>query len=268
MFNNINEDDTKNSSNNMEPNKLQYYLSLNPKEPEHKRGEEVSYKNLNENSVYDINSNNFETTNLNNDNRNYNILGERNPIFKVNIRNIHSGNDKDNIRQIIITNFLNFFIHFINNIVNTKINKYLQFQISYKFKYQIKLEDILESTVEKLLSFATLRTNNEEILNNKIIENCGNLMNSSLNQLFHKNVIDIFKDIYAKDIKNESDKEINLKKYGIEGIFKINENIPTYEKLRDKYKTNVIKINLMDKIVNEMKNPTKKKLFVIKKKNK
>lgn len=264
MFNNINEDDTKNSSNNTEQHKLQYYTPLNAKEPISKVGQTVYNNNLNGNQFYDINkkNGNNEQTNLNN----FNIYREKNLIFKVNIRNIHSGNDKDNIRQMIITNFVNFFIQFINYIVKTKINKDLQFQISYKFKYQIKQEDITNSTVEKLLSFATLKINYNEVLNNKIIENIGNIMNSSLNELFHKNVIDIFRDIYAKDIKKESDKEINLGKYGIDGIFKLSENIPTYEKLKDKYKNDIIKLNIMNKILNEMKNPAKKKLFAIKKK--
>ena len=278
MFNKINENDLKYSSGGWEKNSINFNFSLNSKEPEQNEGEKAynikSFGNLDDNinskmsKLYHNKYLNFENSSLKNINQYSNNFEEKNLIFKVNTRTIHTGNDTDNIKQIIVRHFVNFFIQFINYIVNIKINKDIQFQISYKCKEQIKLEDITKFTVEKLLSFASLKVLNEESLKEKTIQNYRNIINSSLNELFHKNVIDIFRDIYAKDIKNETDKDINLSKYGIDGIFKLNENILKYDSLKDKYKNNIIKIYLIDKIVYSMVNPPKKKLFVTKRKDK
>ena len=275
MFNKINENDLKYSSGGWEKNSINFNFSLNSKEHEQSEGEKAynikSFGNSDDNINSKISKSyynkhlNFENNSLN---QNFNNFEEKNLIFKANIRTTHTGNDKDNIKQIIVRHFVNFFIQFINYIVNIKINKDIQFQISYKCKEQIKLEDITKFTVEKLLSFASLKVLNEESLKEKTIQNYRNIINSSLNELFHKNVIDIFRDIYAKDIKNETDKDINLSKYGIDGIFKLNENILKYDSLKDKYKNNIIKIYLIDKIVYSMVNPPKKKLFVTKRKDK
>ena len=280
MLNNINENNINNSSFYGEQNKCFDY-SLNTKELEQKTSEEAFGKKEFVNSEDNINSKklkffdnksiNFEYNsikNLNKLNQNFNIYGEKNLIFKVNFRNTHSGNDKDNLKQMIIRHFVKFFIQFINYIVNAKINKDIKFEISYKFKPQIKFEDIVESTVEKILSFATLNVLNEEVTKEEVIQKYRNKINSLLGEFYHKNAIDIFRDIYAKDIRNETDKTINLSYYGIDGIFRLNENISTYESLRGKFKNNIIKIKLLDKIVHSMKNPPKKSLFVIKKKSK
>ena len=277
MFNKINENALKYSSGGWEKNSINFNFTLNSKEPEQKEGEKTynikSFGNSDDNinskisKLYHDKYLNSESDSLNNINQNFNNFEEKNLIFKANIRTTHTGNDKDNIKQIIVRHFVNFFIQFINYIVNIKINKDIQFQISYKCKEQIKLEDITKFTVEKLLSFASLKVLNEESLKEKTIQNYRNIINSSLNELYHKNVIDIFRDIYAKDIKNETDKDINLRKYGIDGIFKLNENILKYDSLKEKYKNNIIKIYLIDKIVYSMVNPPKKKLFVTKRKD-
>ena len=278
MFNKINENDLKYSSGGWEKNSINFNFSLNSKEPEQNEGEKAynikSFGNLDDNinskmsKLYHNKYLNFENSSLKNINQYSNNFEEKNLIFKVNTRTIHTGNDTDNIKQIIVRHFVNFFIQFINYIVNIKINKDIQFQISYKCKEQIKLEDITKFTVEKLLSFASLKVLNEESLKEKTIQNYRNIINSSLNELFQINVIDIFRDIYAKDIKSETDKDINLSKYGIDGIFKLNENILKYDSLKDKYKNNIIKIYLIDKIVYSMVNPPKKKLFATKRKDK
>ena len=278
MFNNINENDLKYFSGGSEKNSINFNFSLNSKEPEQNEGEKAynikSFGNLDDNinskmsKLYHNKYLNFENSSLKNINLYSNNFEEKNLIFKVNTRTIHTGNDTDNIKQIIVRHFVNFFIQFINYIVNIKINKDIQFQISYNSKEQIKLEDITKFTVEKLLSFASLKVLNEESLKEKTIQNYRNIINSSLNELFQINVIDIFRDIYAKDIKSETDKDINLSKYGIDGIFKLNENILKYDSLKDKYKNNIIKIYLIDKIVYSMVNPPKKKLFVTKRKDK
>ena len=278
MFNNINENVLKYSSGGSEKNSINFNFSLNSKEPEQNEGEKAynikSFGNLDDNinskmsKLYHNKYLNFENSSLKNINQYSNNFEEKNLIFKVNTRSIHTGNDTDNIKQIIVRHFVNFFIQFINYIVNIKINKDIQFQISYNNKEQIKLEDITKFTVEKLLSFASLKVLNEESLKEKTIQNYRNIINSSLNELFQINVIDIFRDIYAKDIKSETDKDINLSKYGIDGIFKLNENILKYDSLKDKYKNNIIKIYLIDKIVYSMVNPPKKKLFATKRKDK
>ena len=67
-----------------------------------------------------------------------------------------------------------------------------------------------------------------------------NIISPSLDGLFRTPVIDLFLDIYAKtDFKNQKEKEIDLKAYGVEGlVFKIDDDIPTYEKLKESNKDN------------------------------
>ena len=119
--------------------------------------------------------------------------------------------------------------------------------------------------MENLLSFESyknLKKGNDE---KEKIKEIKNIFGSSLDKLFKTKVIELFKDIYYKEINNETDKEIDLKKYGIEGtVFKITEKIPTFQKLKDKYKDNKVKINKMDEIVES--NIIKPKKFFIKKK--
>jgi hypothetical protein len=86
-----------------------------------------------------------------------------------------------------------------------------------------------------------LNNKNEELIQ-EIIKN-----DSSLNKLLDTPAIFLFKDIYYNEKKI---KQIDLKKYGIEGLnFEINEEIPTYEKLKEKYKNNKAKVNIMDGII-------------------
>ena len=137
--------------------------------------------------------------------------------------------------------------------------------------YKIKLVNIISFSVEKFLSdFATLKIkNNSKKKNNLSKENIDEIKNeifSSFSLLFNKKVIDIFKDIYSKDIKDENDKEIDLTNYGLEGqILVLNKDIPAYGELKEKYKNKEIKINIMKQIVDSIKNLKKKNIFTVKK---
>lgn len=222
---------------------------------------------------------NNELNNLNNTNEIINNLEQKDKIFKVNYRNIHDGDARDNIKQSIITNFINFFIIFINYIVCEKLktnNKI--FHIRYQLKSKIKIEDISELNVKQLLLFDQKNNRNEKSNNKKDnMENnynvnqfnkYKNIISPSLDGLFRTPVIDLFLDIYAKtDFKNQKEKEIDLKAYGVEGlVFKIDDDIPTYEKLKESNKDNQKKIIIMDDIKKEIINLKKRNIFKVKKK--
>ena len=290
MRTNINEDNNENLfSNNEEINKTSLSFFLNAKEPDTQKKESVPINIFNGNIFNTINTyiynlpsltlNYYTNINILTKN-NTNILRKGTPIFQVNNRNMrltdritHSGDSKDNVRQIIITHFINFFLKFVNYIINKKIDKKMdiEYHIGYKIKYKIKFVDIISFSVKKFLSsFATLKIKNNSkkknyLLKENNIDEIENEIFSSLYLLFKKQVIDIFKDIYAKDIKNENDKEVDLADYGLEGkILILNKEILTYVKLKEKYKNKEIKINIMDQIVDSIKNRSKN-IFTVKK---
>ena len=224
----------------------------------------------------------FEANLINNINereKNYEIninSKEKKKIFKVNYRNYHKGDDSDNLKQMVVRGFLSLFIGFINYIIKEKIKEeekknkrllkteLLEFKIGYQLKSKIKFEDINELKVEQLLSFESYNNINNEKKDKEKIKEIRNIFGSSLDKLFQTQVLDLFKEIYHRKIQNESDKDVDLKKYGIEGItFKITDNIPTYQTLKDKYISNTFKINKMDEIIES--NIIKPKLFKIKK---
>ena len=217
---------------------------------------------------------------MSNSNKNYIDFERKDKIFKVIYRNIHDAEAKDNIKQSIITNFINFFITFINFVISKKLNTNDKiFHIHFQTKNKIKVNDIAKLTVKKLLLFESdvndknkknnnKKKNTESEYNLNQFNKIKNIISPSLDKLFETPVIDLFVDIYAKtDFKNQNEKEIDLTIYGVEGIiFKIDENIPTYEKLRDNNKDNNRKINIMDDIKNEIINLKRKKFKVEKKK--
>jgi hypothetical protein len=278
MFGKINENIVQNSSTTREQNTDVNQIRLNAKEPENQEYEKVPNNSFKDKLINNIDENNNNISiNINNIN---NI--ERGPIFRVMHRTLHSGDDIDNIKQMVVTDFINFFLKFINFIINGKIKEEgggginltnksqteIEFKIGCTIKPKIKFEDIIKLNVEKLLSFESykyyknLKKENDE---KEKIKEIKNIIGSSLDKLFETQVIDLFKDIYYKEISNETDKEIDLKKYGIEGtIFKITEEIPTFQKLKGRYKNNKVKINKMDEIVES--NIIKPKKFYIKKK--
>lgn len=237
-------------------------------------------KNLNNNksnekSVIENNSIKIKY-NANNNEEILDITKEKNKIFQVNYRIKHDGDSRDNIKQIIVTNFVNFIIKFINFIVRKKIrNESIKFGIGYQLKYKIKLENIIELTVEELLLFkqnnnGKNKGNNikeEKLENENNIKKIRKLIGISLDKLFGTKLIDLFKDIYIKDILNENDKIIDLNKYGLEGIvFNLNDDIPIYQKLKDKFKDNKTKLKIMDDIINtKLINLKKPNIFKVEK---
>ena len=279
MSRNINENDEKqNTSSKEEKNLNNIKISSNVNELEEDKKYIESKISSNKTLVNNINVN-YELNNLNNTNEIFNNFEQKDKIFKVNYRNIHDGDARDNIKQSIITNFINFFIIFINNIICKKLktnNKI--FHISYQLKSKIKIEDISELNVKQLLFFVHKNNRNEKSNNKKDnMENNYNvnqfnkykdIISPSLDELFKTPVIDLFLDIYAKtDFKNQNEKEIDLKAYGVEGlIFKIDDDIPTYEKLKENYKDNQKKIIIMDDIKKEIINLKKRNIFKVVKK--
>ena len=166
MPNNTNENDITQQSIISPERKANevFFLFKGNKKEEIKKGEipkNYSTGNLindiaiNNNSLFNNNELIYSKYNIINQSKeNKNKSKERKNIFKVNYRNIHDGDALDNIKQIIVTNFVNFFLIFINFIINQKINEEsIKFQIGYQLKNKIKLEDILLLTVEKLLTF-------------------------------------------------------------------------------------------------------------------
>ena len=288
---NINEDNkSKLSSNKAEINKVPLSFFSDAKETESQKKEIVPINIFNGNIFNNINAYIYNSPYLplNYYNYNFNILipknintiEDRTPIFQVNNRNMriadritHSGDSKDNIKQIVITHFTNSFLKFVNYIISKKIDEkiIIEYHIGYKIKYKIKLFDIIGFSIKKFLSdFATLKIKNKSKKKNYLLkensEKIKNEMFSSLSSLFNKQVIEIFRDIYAKDIKKENDKEIDLSNYGLEGqILILNKEIPSYGKLKEKYKNKEIKINIMDQIVDSIKNFKKKNIFIVEK---
>ena len=274
MFNKINENRVQNDNTNGEQNTNDNHYQLNAKEPENQKKYSEPQNIVEANLINQIGAENNNRDAIENMNQN-----EKNPIFKVIYRTLHSGDDPDNIKQMVIRDFINFFVKFINFIINEKIKiegkkecltentqTEIEFKIGYQLKPIIKFEDINELNVEQLLSFDSYKNikteNNEKAKIIKIKTKFG----SALDKLFETKVIELFKDIYYKQVKNESDKDIDLKKYGIEGIiFKITAKIPTFQKLKDKYKDNLYKINKMNEIVES--NIIRPKLFNVKKKS-
>ena len=284
MSNNINEDAEKkvNASNH----EINYNINIpsDEKESEDVKNSQAPKNIINKTSVNDTNANKinimYEQNNLNNSNKNNNYFEKKDKIFKVNYRNIHDGEARDNIKQIIITNFINFFLAFINYIVGKKLNTNEKiFHISFQVKSKIKINNIVNYNVKQLLLFES-ETNEKNKKNNNKNENTENnyninqfnkienIISPSLDKLFKTPVINLFRDIYAKDdFKDQNNKEIDLEIYGVEGIiFKIDENIPTYEKLKGNYKNNKRKLNIMDDIKNDIINLKNQKPFKVQKK--
>ena len=285
MYNQINENTEKKntSASNCENNNNKNFL-LNAKESEEDKKYQDPKNTINGTSVNNTNGNkiifNYEQNDVSNSNKNYIDFERKDKIFKVIYRNIHDAEAKDNIKQSIITNFINFFITFINFVISKKLNTNDKiFHIHFQTKNKIKVNDIAKLTVKKLLLFESdvndknkknnnKKKNTESEYNLNQFNKIKNIISPSLDKLFETPVIDLFVDIYAKtDFKNQNEKEIDLTIYGVEGIiFKIDENIPTYEKLRDNNKDNNRKINIMDDIKNEIINLKRKKFKVEKKK--
>jgi hypothetical protein len=97
----------------------------------------------------------------------------------------------------------------------------------------------------------------KNIINNKNEELIQEIIkqDSSLNKILEIPAIFLFKDIYYN---KEKIKQIDLKKYEIEGLnFEINEEIQTYEKLKESFKDNQTKVKIMDEVIQNFVSPQK-----------
>jgi len=254
----------QNTINNIKDNKNGYEIKLNPEEPEipiNEKDPKILNNNIQSNISDDKNILFSELTNRekNNNKNNINNMNEnaKNKIFNVIYRHTHDSQAKDNISQSIITSFINCLLKFINYIILKKLNKKDIFNIDHKIKSKIKLANILELKVKEILAFQS-----KDIINNIIEKQIEEIQknDSSLNKLFETPAIILFKDIYYNE--NQS-KLIDLKKYGIDGLnFEINEEIPTYEKLKEKFKDNLLKVNKMNEVIQKF---VKNKKFKIEK---
>lgn len=264
MSKNINENLIgQNTINNVEDNKNGKEIKLNPEEPEIPINEKDP-QILNNNIQSNISDENkyilfSELTNRGKKNikNNINNVNENteNKIFNVIYRYTHDSQAKDNISQSIITSFINCLLKFINYIILKKLNKKDIFNIDHKIKSKIKLANILELKVKEILAFQS-----KDITNNKIEEQIEEIQknDSSLNKLFETPTIIIFKDIYYNE---KQSKLIDLKKYGIDGLnFEINEEIPTFEKLKERFKNNLLKVNIMNEVIQKFVNNKKFKI--------
>ena len=274
-MNQINKIDTKwQTSNNVKDNSNKSLNSLKAQDPEFKKEERVpmTIENINEDIEFNGVSTSLSDRKLiSNENNNINekiSFNKRKKIFKVVTSKRHSGDDIDNIKQMIITDFINFFIVFINFIIEKAMpkNQNIKFQIGYQLKPKIKIENINILTVEELLIFKNTTMENLNGKENKEkIKNIRNIIGNSLDQLLKTEVFYLFKNIYAKKIQNEYDKEIDLNQFGLKGIiFKLDEGIPLFQKKLENYKDKKIKVELMEKIVDKLINNKKKKLFDVK----
>lgn len=256
----------QNTINNIEENRKGNELQLNSEEPEN-RLNKIDSQNLNNNiQLTFLDEKNVlfhgftkrKKKRMKKINNNLSIENEKqkNKIFKVNYRNFHSCHSKDDIIQSIINNFINFLVKFSNDVIFKKLKrKDMLNNISHIIKSKIKIKHILLLTVEQILTFKCKNIidnkNEEQIREIKIID-------SSLKKLFETHAIKLFKDIYYNTNKI---KQIDLKKYEIEGIiYEINEEIPTYEKLKEKYKDNKRKVVIMDKVIKRFVKPQKFKI--------
>ena len=263
MNKNINENLLgQNTINDIEENKNENEVQLNPEEPENllKEKDPQNLNNKIQSNILDEKiflfpeARNRKMNDIKSDISDASVNSEK-KLFKVIYRKTHNCQSKDNITQSIITSFINFLLKFINNIIFEKLNKKDIFNIGHEIKSKIKLADILNLKVKEILAFQS--TN---IINNKNEEQIQEIKknDSSLNKLFETPVIFLFKDIYYNEKKI---KQINLMKYGIEGLnFEINDEIPTYEKLKERFKDNLPKLKIMDEVIQRFVNHQKFKI--------
>ena len=145
----------------------------------------------------------------------------------------HDKYGMDNILRKIQNHFLSFIIFFINDILKALNYEQRFLKLHQSFKVNIK-KDFVESLKKKTIG---------EIIDNKIstkykkkIQTIDNKKiykelkdKEDLKVLFKENYLELFKNIYHKDIKI-----INLKKYGIEREIKLSKEVKFYEDLLKK----------------------------------
>ena len=216
-------------------------------------------------------------------------------IFKIIKKRRHNSFSNDNNANIIIKHFVNFFLNFINLAINEalrkndiNINEEIKFKINFVIKSYISIDFITSKTVEDLIKFKldqdhinhlqktkqifkkrhekkyiidiekSIKKNEKQIKKLKDIQNA----DFKLDKLFKTKIICIFKELYAKNKKQN----IDLSLYGIKGIkLNLDKKFQTFENIRNKYKNNEKKLEIFDNLIKDKFIDSKKfKIKIIK----
>lgn len=283
----INENDTTlNGSTNVEKNINQINISEIPKGKVENKKESIPKFIIKVDLVSNNNSLPHQMIANTQNNERIKLLGKKKKIFKANKNKKKKRHDCyafDNNNKIIIKHFVNFFLNFINLSITKGINKKIgknckncnndnfEFKIGYKLKERINVEDITTKTVEQFLKFNPKnnkinrikkldisKNSNMKFKDIKTSKNYNDLvfekikkdenLGTSFDNLFKAKVLDLFNDLYIKNRK-----DIDLIKYGIEGI-KLNlieneKKYETYDMLKKKYEKNPKKIEIFDNLI-------------------
>ena len=163
-------------------------------------------------------------------------------------KDTHNELSSDNITTTIIRHFTNFVFGFINQSIKEGLPLKDEYSEKLKFnninnenKILIKVKDIKKKSIKDLLLL--------KIENSKIYENVMEKIDYSYNNLFKRNVLELFYDIY-----NKNEKKINLERYDVKGveIFNLDNEIETIEKLKEKIinKNGIKKVEKLESIIN------------------
>ena len=254
-------------SDNIGTNIHQNKYQGNPIENEERKEQDLSKSNTN--NEVNININSKKRQKLISIRKRKMLCKKR--IFKIIKKRRHNSFSNDNNAKIIIKHFVNFFLNFINLAINEalrkndiNINKEIKFKINSVIKHYISIDFITSKTVEDLIIQKTkqiyiskirhekkyiidieksIKKNEKQIKKLKDIEKNADFR---LDQLFKTKIICIFKELYAKNKKQN----IDLSLYGIKGIkLNLDNNFQTFENIRNKYKDNKKKLEIFDYLI-------------------
>ena len=180
----------------------------------------------------------------------FKVIYRDNDYLKKNYKkkDTHNELSSDNITTTIIRHFTNFVFGFINQSIKEGLPLKDEYSEKLKFnninnenKILIKVKDIKKKSIKDLLLL--------KIENSKIFENVMEKIDYSYNNLFKRNVLKLFYDIY-----NTNEKKINLERYDVKGveIFNLDNEIETIEKLKEKIinKNGIKKVEKLESIIN------------------
>ena len=180
----------------------------------------------------------------------FKVIYRDNNYLKKNYKkkDTHNELSSDNITTTIIRHFTNFVFGFINQSIKEGLPLKDEYSEKLKFnninnenKILIKVKDIKKKSIKDLLLL--------KIENSKIFENVMEKIDYSYNNLFKRNVLELFYDIY-----NKNEKKINLERYDVKGveIFNLDNEIETIEKLKEKIinKNGIKKVEKLESIIN------------------
>ena len=142
----------------------------------------------------------------------------------------HDKYSMDNILRKIKNHFLSFIIFFINDILKALNYEQRFLKLNQSFKVNIKkdfVESLKKKTIGEIINNKISTKYKKKIDNKKIYEELKD--KEDLKLLFKENYLELFKNIYYKNIKI-----INLKKYGIEREINLSKEVKFYEDLLKK----------------------------------